>query len=386
MMAYDRGMRRLTRTIATGAIASALTLGIWTLGGGVSAQSERPIYLQYDGFVRNKDGSFTLSFGYFNTNLADVTIPAGSANLFTPGAGDRNQPVRFLKGRHRFACSMVVDNKFDGKLQWKVTFAGRTEVTTTTALDPLYELDANNEKRALTGLDVATAPKNSCVNRAPMLSILSASGEVSAAAATVVAEVGQDAAINGDVEDDALPRGSVVTSEWKKASGPGTVTFSSAATGPTRVSFSAPGAYVLDLSASDGDKTSTLKVPVTVSPAPPPAEAPPDTYVKTMKDVAAAQAALRGHTTAKEYDNIAKDAASFGTLFGQTSAFWQPRNVADAIAFASAGSKASEELGLAAKNKNDEAIATATRSIGATCQGCHTAHRLRLPDGGYAIK
>jgi hypothetical protein len=385
-MAYDAGMRWLTRTITTGAIASVLALGAWTLGAGVSAQSDRPIYLQYDGFVRNKDGSFTLSFGYFNMNGADVSIPAGSANQFTPGAGDRNQPVRFLKGRHRFACSMVVDNKFDGKLQWKLTFAGRTEVTTATALDPLYELDANNEKRALTGLDVATAPKNSCLNRAPMLSILSATGEISAAAATVAAEVAQDTSINGDVEDDGLPRGSAVKTEWKKESGPGTVTFSSTATGPTRVVFSAPGAYVLELTASDGDKTSTLKVPVTVSPAPPPTEAAPEAYVKTMKDIAAAQAALRGHATAKEYDNIAKDAAAFGTLFGQTSAFWQPRNVADAIAFATAGSKASEELGLAAKNKNDDAVATATGSIGATCQGCHTAHRQRLPDGGYAIK
>ncbi len=385
-MAYDAGMRRLTRIISTGAIASVLALGAWTFGAGVSAQSGRPIYLQYDGFVRNKDGSFTLSFGYFNMNAADVTVPAGSANLFTPGAGDRNQPIRFLKGRHRFACSMVVDNKFDGKLQWKVTFAGRTEITTATALDPLYELDASNEKHALSGLDVAAAPKDSCINRAPMLSILSASGEVSAAAATVTAEVGQDTTINGEVEDDALPRGSAVKSEWKKESGPGAVTFSSTATGPTRVSFSAPGAYVLDLSASDGDRTSTLKVPVTVSPAPPPTEAAPDSYVKTMKDIAAAQAALRGHSTAKDYDNITKDAASFGALFGQTSAFWQPRNVADAMAFAAAGSKASEELGLAAKNKNDEAVAAATRSIGATCQGCHTAHRQRLPDGGYAIK
>ncbi len=385
-MAYDAGMRRLTRIVSSGAIASILALGAWTFGAAVLAQSERPIYLQYDGFVRNKDGSFTLSFGYFNMNLADVTIPAGSGNLFTPGAGDRNQPVRFLKGRHRFACSMVVDNKFDGKLQWKLTFAGRTEVTTTTPLDPLYELDANNEKRALTGLDVAAAPKNSCLNRAPMLSILSATGEVTTAAAAVTAEVGQDASIDGDVEDDALPRGSVVTIAWKKESGPGTVTFSSTATGPTRVAFSAPGAYVLDLTASDGDKTSTLKVPVTVSPAPPPTEAAPEAYVKTMKDIAAAQAGLRGHSTAKEYDNIAKDAAAFGALFGQTSAFWQPRNVADAIAFAAAGSKASEELGVAAKNKNDEAIAAATRSIGATCQGCHTAHRQRLPDGGYAIK
>ena len=39
------------------------------LGGlprDVPAQASHPIYLQYDGFVKNRDGTFTLSFGYFN--------------------------------------------------------------------------------------------------------------------------------------------------------------------------------------------------------------------------------------------------------------------------------------------------------------------------------
>ena len=174
--------------------------------------------------------------------------------------------------------------------------------------------------------------------------------------------------------------------EWKKASGPGTVTFSNAASGPTQATFSAPGAYVLDLSASDGEKTNTLKVNVTVNAAAPPTEAPPETYVKTMKDIAAAQTALRTHATAKDYDNIAKDAATFSTLFGQTGAFWQPRQTADAIGFVTAGTKASDELAAAAKGKNDDAVAAASRAIGATCQGCHAAHRQRLPDGSYAIK
>ena len=31
--------------------------------GVAVAQPTQPIYVQYDGFVRNKDGTFTLSFG-----------------------------------------------------------------------------------------------------------------------------------------------------------------------------------------------------------------------------------------------------------------------------------------------------------------------------------
>lgn len=372
---------------ATGACALAIALGVTS--ARVTAQPTRPIYLQYDGFVRNTDGSFTLSFGYFNMNTVDVSVPAGPDNTFTPGAGDRNQPIRFVKGRHRFVCSMVVDKAFDGKLRWTVKFAGHSETTTATPLDPLYELELNNAKRAVAGIDVAAAAKNACVNRGPSLGIVSALDEVNNGAAappSVATRVDQEAAINGQVEDDALPRGSAVTTTWKKVSGPGTVTFSNAAAGPTHATFSAPGAYVLDLSATDGEKTSSLKVNVSVAPAPVPAEAPTAAYVKTMKDIGAAQAALRTHTTAKDYDNIATDAAALKTLFDATRAFWQPRDAADAIGFVTTAAKATDDLAAAAKSKNDDGITSASRALGGTCGGCHGAHRERQPDGTFLIK
>jgi K319-like protein len=238
----------------------ALAAADATLG----AQPTQPIYVQYDGFVRNKNGTLTLSFGYFNMNNIDVTVPPGDANLFTPAPADRNQPVTFLKGRHRFACSMLVDGAFDGKLQWTVKFAGRTEITTAKTLNPLYELELNSEKRAIAGLDPAAAAKNVCVNRAPVVELVNPFGGPDAST-NVAAKVGQEAAINGRVDDDGLPRGGKVTSEWKKLSGPGNVTFSNTASGPTRATFSAPGAYVIELSATDGEKTNALKVNVTVS-------------------------------------------------------------------------------------------------------------------------
>ena len=236
------------------------------LGALLSAQPTKPIYLQYDGYVRNRDGTLTLSFGYFNMNNVDVTIQAGDANTFTPGPGDRNQPVTFLKGRHRFACSMVVERNFDGKLQWTVKFAGATQVTTPKMLDALYELEEHSAKRASAGLDVDAAARNVCVNRGPVVEIVNPFGAPDgAAAANVTAKVGQEVAINGHIEDDGLPRGGKVASNWKKVSGPGDATFSDASAGPTRVKFSAPGAYVLELSATDGEKTGSLKVNVTVT-------------------------------------------------------------------------------------------------------------------------
>jgi len=230
------------------------------------AQPTQPIFVQYDGFVRNKDGSLLLSFGYYNMNNVDVTIPAGDANSFTPAPADRNQPIVFLKGRHRFACSMVVDKSFDGRLQWTVAFAGKTNVSTLKALDPLYELELNSEKRALLGLDVAVAAKNVCINRSPVVQLTTSPFEApSTGSVELPSKVGQELAINAHVEDDALPRGSKVTSNWKKISGPGDVTFSDTATGPTRVKFATAGNYELELSATDGEKTGKLTVTVHVA-------------------------------------------------------------------------------------------------------------------------
>src|SRR5262249_30263719 len=102
------------RAVSSGAMTQVSRILCWTLlvtaiaaatgSTAVVAQPTQPIYVQYDGFVRNKDGTLTLSFGYYNMNNVDVPVAAGAANAFAPAPGDRNQPVVFLKGRHRFAC------------------------------------------------------------------------------------------------------------------------------------------------------------------------------------------------------------------------------------------------------------------------------------------
>jgi hypothetical protein len=235
---------------------------------GVRAQTLQPVYVQYDGYVRNKDGGFTLAFGYDNLNGVDVTIPPGDANGFAPAPGDRHQPVLFRKGRHRFACVLVVDESFDGRLLWTVKFAGKSNTTTLKGLDPLYELELKSEKRVLTGLDVAAVPKNVCINRAPVIQIAPSLLEApspSTSAVELAARVGQELTINAQIEDDGLPRGGKVTSNWRKNSGPGEVTFSEVSTGPTRVKFAAPGTYELELSATDGERSSRLKVTVVVA-------------------------------------------------------------------------------------------------------------------------
>ena len=59
------------------------------------------------------------------------------------------------------------------------------------------------------------------------------------------------------------------TVTWSKLSGPGTVTFSNANVLKTTASFMAPGAFVLQLAADDGQDSATSTVSVAVAPAPP---------------------------------------------------------------------------------------------------------------------
>jgi hypothetical protein len=252
--------------------AGPLLLLIIASASATLAQASQPIYLQYDGFVKNKDGTVTLSFGYFNMNHVDVRIEPGPDNSFIPAPYDRNQPVVFLKGRHRFVCSMVVPGDFDGKLQWIIRFAGKTFTTTAKVFEPLYELELNSEKRVISGLDLTKASKGVCVNRAPAIQVINPQADVNAGADTLAAtsfstRLGQEVSLSGSVEDDGLPRDSKLTVLWKMLSGPGTVTFLDASQPVTRARFSAAGVYELELSATDTEHSNAVKIRVTVNPA-----------------------------------------------------------------------------------------------------------------------
>jgi len=77
------------------------------------------------------------------------------------------------------------------------------------------------------------------------------------------------ATLQGAVTDDGLPSPpGVTTISWEKESGPGNVTFGNTASPTTTATFSAPGSYVLLLTATDGALTSDDSVSITVNPQP----------------------------------------------------------------------------------------------------------------------
>ena len=83
----------------------------------------------YEGWMPNDDGSFTLYFGYMNTNwLEEFDLPIGPDNNIEPGGPDQGQPTHFYPRRNPFLFTIRVPKDFGNKeLIWNLTTHGKTE-------------------------------------------------------------------------------------------------------------------------------------------------------------------------------------------------------------------------------------------------------------------
>lgn len=115
-------------------------------------------------------------------------------------------------------------------------------------------------------------------------------------------------------------------------------------------------------------------------------EKPSAAYVRAMKGMQSATLGVSAAVTAKDYDAVARHAATFKGSFAMAESFWTAKKVDDAIAASKAGLKGAADLGTAARAKDDEGIAAARRAVAGSCASCHTPHRERLPDGTFEIK
>src|SRR6516225_8578627 len=100
-----RGARRRTLAMrvhalrASGGLATAIVLftGFVFVGTRGGAAQTRFAYTKgqsvtpaFEGWWPNEDGSFTLFFGYFNTNWQEeLDVPIGPANAIEPGGPDQ---------------------------------------------------------------------------------------------------------------------------------------------------------------------------------------------------------------------------------------------------------------------------------------------------------
>jgi RHS repeat-associated protein len=109
------------------------------------------------------------------------------------------------------------------------------------------------------GLGTNHADVTVTVNQAPM---------VSAGPNQTILWPNNQVVLNGTATDDGLPTGSTLSVTWSELSGPAPVTFADAHATNTTATFSASGAYVLQLSASDGISSSSATVTITVDQGP----------------------------------------------------------------------------------------------------------------------
>lgn len=256
-------MRRQRFVVGIGfavvAVSAALPVGAQLPFAAVksSGQTVTPVF---EGWYRNHDGTYSLSFGYFNRNAEEVLeIPIGPNNFVDPGNQNQGQPTEFQPRRHWGVFALKVPADFGLKeVVWTLKIRGRT-FSIPGSLHPTWQIDAL-EGEAGSG------------NTPPVLrfneSGLEGRGPFGLTAGPFATTVGKPLAVAVWASDDGRTSGSVVSAgksaepvslAWFKHQGPGKVTFSPPsskvdATGgqaTTSALFSEPGEYVVRVRAND---------------------------------------------------------------------------------------------------------------------------------------
>lgn len=222
-----------------------------------SGQSVTPVF---EGWYRNPDGTFSLSFGYYNRNTAErLDVPIGDENFVTPGPANQGQPSHFAPRRHWGVFAVVVPADFgQKKVTWTLKDRGQT-FAISGHLNPDWQIDA------LEG-------EASSDNTPPALSFATGStegrGPLGVTVGPLSVAVGKPLALSVTVKDDAKTTtagaggtrvGIPVDLTWFKHQGAGDVAFSAVTNrlsstggiGTTTATFSSAGEYIVRVRAND---------------------------------------------------------------------------------------------------------------------------------------
>ena len=141
-------IRRVTLGSLGARLLVAPVVAVILAAGAASAQSRfsyssgQPLEPAYEGWVKNADDSYTLYFGYMNTNwLQEFDIPVGPDNSFAPGNADMGQPTHFYPRRNPFLYTFTVPKDFGTKeIIWTLAANGVTRKAYA-SLKSDYEID-----------------------------------------------------------------------------------------------------------------------------------------------------------------------------------------------------------------------------------------------------
>lgn len=226
-------------------------------GGAKQGETVTPVY---EGWYQNPDGTFTLSFGYYNRNTEEVLeIPIGSQNQFMGVSEniDHGQPTRFEPGRHWGVFGVRVPPDFgEGEAVWELNIRGRTfEIPGQLLEDWMLP--------AITGDAMGNMPPKVRLDASEMEAFGPGSGFIGHR----TAQVGRPVALDLWASDDGIVSNfygetvddKPVTLKWFVHRGAGAVSFSQetaqvpSAGGEmtTQISFATAGEYILRIRVND---------------------------------------------------------------------------------------------------------------------------------------
>ncbi|MEQ1730215.1 MAG: Ig-like domain-containing protein, partial [Vicinamibacterales bacterium] len=201
------------------------------------------------------------------TVTVNAVVPVNLAPIVAAGA---NQTITLPAGA-TLAGTVTDDGLPQGATvtsQWtrqsgpgSVTFANAANTATTASFSVAgtYVLRLTATDTLLTAFaDVTIVVNPASVNTAPQVS----------AGPNQTTTLPGSASLFGSVVDDGLPQGAAVTVQWSQQSGPGTTSVANPGSPSTTATFSAPGVYVLRLTANDGAASAFAETTITVNPRP----------------------------------------------------------------------------------------------------------------------
>lgn len=255
------------------AVCSALVLFAShrsTTGSQIKYARGQDVSPTFDGWELNKDGSYTLYFGYYNRNSEEeLDVPVGAENNID--GGDKGQPAHFYTNRRWFVFTIVVPKDWpkDKRVVWTLTTHGLTN-TAKGWLQAEWELDK--------GVITKNAPRDQFLMvTGGETDFENVPPKVTGKASAMTAGLSDTLTLSATATDDGLPKGGRqqgVRIRWIVYRGPGSVNFTPVmmpnrvygmpATMETKVNFKAPGNYRLRAIASDGQMASAFDIDVTV--------------------------------------------------------------------------------------------------------------------------
>lgn len=273
-------------------------VGLHALGApALGAQRQRPLSPLppdglrvapfFDGWYRNPDGTFTLSFGYSNLNRNEVVeIPLGPDNFIEPKEYDGRQPTSFAPGapdsaadgagagrasdrrnRERGVFTVTVPAGFRGDVVWMLRHRGQTYSVPGRTKTGAYQLRWPMAMGSIPPL-LRFDPKGQA-GRGPQ-GIQASSLQTSVGAPVLLTVWITDDSVREKDPVPIKPRGrgdaqAAMNVAWYKHSGPGPIVFSAPKSpigelegmATTSATFKQPGEYVVRVRADNFGRVDT---------------------------------------------------------------------------------------------------------------------------------